>query len=91
MGGGSRWYRGNLMEDAARYLAFREKRGAAPGKCQLTRALAANAKKRQSKTISFCFLFSFIKIFLLSGLKSDIQDPFGLFSHIMFTNYIDIV
>jgi hypothetical protein len=69
MGGGSRWYRGNLMEDAARYLAFREKRGAAPGKCQPTRALAANAMKRQSKTIFFLLSFQFCLDFSAFGTQ----------------------
>jgi hypothetical protein len=87
MGGGSRWYRGNLMEDAARYLAFREKRGAAPGKCQLTCAKNAHLprmiKRENQRRYSFCFLSSFVYILMLSGLKSDIQDTFG----VIFTYY----
>jgi hypothetical protein len=83
MGGGSRWYRGNLMDDAARYLAFREKRGAAPGKCQLTCALAANAKKRQSKTIFFLLSFQFCLDFAAFETQKRHQDLFAwLFSRV---------
>jgi hypothetical protein len=59
MGGGSRWYRGNLMEDATRYLAFREKRGAAPGKCQLTCAKNAHLPRMLKGTIKDDFLLFF--------------------------------